>query len=130
MAPSRRRPVKNKLPTNRQLELQFAADCGLSLSQVDPYGDAPLPSAAVAFSYVPGGPMVPPEVAKNLPTRLRSLHDWYMKSAKRGQTQFMFMTGKEHFLGEDYPVSIDFAELFRFFNLRDIDVTIVSAYAL
>ena len=75
--------------------------------------------------------MVPPEVAKNLPTRLRSLHDWYMKSAKRGQTQFMFNAGKEHFLGAaDYPVSIDFGELFRCFNLRDIDVAIVSAYTL
>ena len=42
----------------------------------------------------------------------------------------MFNAGKEHFLGEDYPVSIDFGELFRFFNLRDIDVAIVSAYTL
>ena len=128
MAPSRRPPVAKKLPTAR--ELQFAADCGLSLSQVDPYGDAPLPSLEVAFSYVPGAPMVPPDVANNLPTRLRSLHDWYMKSARTGQTQFMFNAGKEHFLGEYYPVSIDFGELFRFFNLRDIDVAIVSAYTL
>ena len=60
VAPSRRPPVANKLPIAR--ELQFAADCGLSLSQVDPYGDAPLPSAAVAFNYVPGGPMVPPVI--------------------------------------------------------------------
>ena len=98
---------------------------------MDPYGDAPLPSLGVAFSYVQGGPMVPPEVANNLPTRLQSLHDWYMKSARRGQTQFMFNARKEHFLGEaDYSVSIDFAELFRFFNLRDIDVAIVSAYTL
>ena len=42
----------------------------------------------------------------------------------------MFMAGKEHFLGEYYVISIDFVELFRFFNLRDIDVSIVSAYAL
>ena len=76
--------MKNKLPTNRQLELQFVVDCGLSLSQVDPYGDALLPSAVVAFNYVPGGPMVPPEVADDLPTRLRSLNVWYEKSAKRG----------------------------------------------
>ena len=128
MAPSR--PVENKLPTNRQLELQFAADCGLSLSQVDPYGDAPLPSLAVAFNYVPGGPMVPPEVAKDLPTWLRSLNNWYDKVVKRGQTQFFFMAGKDHFLGQDHAIPIEFRELFQFFNPSDIDVTIVSAYSL
>ena len=131
MAPSHLPPVANKLPIAR--ELQFAAEAGLSLSQVNPYGDAPLPSLELAFNYVPGMPMVPsPEVENNLPTRLRLLHDWYMRAAKRGQTQFMFCAGREHFLGEapDYPVSIDFGELFRFFNLRDIDVALVSAHTL
>ena len=60
-----RRPVAKKLPTAR--ELQFAAETGVSLSQLDPYENAPLPPSGLAFNYVKGGPMVPPEVAKNLP---------------------------------------------------------------
>ena len=131
MAPSRR-PVENKLTSKRQLELQFAAECGMSLSQVDPYSDAPLPGpAAVAFNYVKDGPIVPSGVAiKDLPTRLRSLNNWYEKVAKSGQTQFFFMAGKKHFLRQEYEVPIDFEELFQFFNLRDLDLSIVSAYAL
>ena len=85
---------------------------------------------AVAFSYVKGGPMVPPEVANNLPTRLRSLNKWYEKVAKGGQTQVFFMAGKQHYLRQEYAVPIYFKELFRFYNLRDIDISIVSAYAL
>ena len=107
-----------------------AADCGLSLSQVDQNGDAPLPASALAFNYVKGGPMVRPEVADDLPTRLRSLNQWYEKVTKRGQTQVFFMVGKKYYLRQEYEVPIDFEELFRFFNLRDLDLSIVSAYAL
>jgi hypothetical protein len=124
---SHRRPMA-KLPTAR--ELQFAAEAGLSLSQVDPYGNAPLPSSGLAFNYVKGGPMVPPEVVKNLPTRLFSLNTWYEKVAKEGKTQVFFMAGKNHFLRQEYEVPIDFAELFNFFNLRDLDLPIISAYCL
>ena len=81
---SHRRPVAKKLPTAR--ELQFAAETGLSLSQLDPYGNAPLPSSRLAFNYVKGGPMVPPGVAEDLPTRLRSLNKWYENAAMGGQT--------------------------------------------
>ena len=124
---SHRRPMA-KLPTAR--ERQFAAEAGLSLSQVDPYGNAPLPSSGLAFNYVKGGPMVQPEVVKNLPTRLFSLNTWYEKVAKEGKTQVFFMAGKNHFLRQEYEVPIDFAELFNFFNLRDIDLPIISAYCL
>ena len=40
------------------------------------------------------------------------------------------MAGKEHFLGEEYAIPIEFQELIWFYNLRDIDVSIVSAYTL
>ena len=97
---------------------------------MDPYGDAPLPASALAFNYVKGGPMVPPEVADDLPTRLLSLNKWYEKVAKGGQTQVFFMAGQKHYLRQEYDVPIDFEELFRFFNLRDLDLSIVSANAL
>ena len=130
VAPSRR-PAENTLTAQQKFELQFAAECGMSLSQVMPYSDAPLPPpAAVAFNYVSGGPMVPPGVAEDLPTRLRSLNNWYEKAAKRGQKQFYFCPGKDHFLGQDHAIPIEFRELFQFFNLSDIDVTNVGAYFL
>ena len=130
MAPSRRR-AENTLTAQQKYELQFAAEVGMSVSELDPLSNAPLPgTAAVAFKYVSGGPMVPPGVAEDLPTRLRSLNNWYEKAAKRGQTQFYFCPGKDHFLGQDHAIPIEFCELFEFFNLRDIHITIVSAYSL
>ena len=89
----------------------------MSLSELDPYSDAPLPGpAAVAFNYVKGGPMVPPGVSiKDLPTRLRSLNNWYEKVAKSGQTQFFFKDRKEHFIGQERDaIPIEFVELFQF----------------
>ena len=45
----------------------------MSVSELDPLSNGPLPgTTAVAFKYVSGGPMVPPGVAEDLPTRLRS----------------------------------------------------------
>ena len=130
VGPSRR--AENTLTDTQKYQLQFAAEVGMTLIELDPRSNAPLPAgtATVAFQYVSGGPMVPPGVAEDLPTRLRSLNNWYEKAAKRRQIQFYFCPGKDHFLGQDHAIPIEFRELFQFFNLRDIDVTIVSAYSL
>jgi hypothetical protein len=113
-----------------QRRLEFAAECGLTLSQVDPTAPE-IEAAPLAFNYVKGGPMVRPGVhAEDLPTRLRALNKWYEKVAKEGRTLFYFMAGKDHFLRQDYWIPITMEELFRFFNLRDIDISLVSCYTL
>ena len=87
--------------------------------------------APVAFNYVQGGPMIRPGVEQeDIPTRLRSLNKWYERVAKEGRTSFLFLAGKDHFLGQHYPLTIYMEELFRFFNLCDIDKSIVSCYTL
>ena len=113
-----------------QRRLEFAAECGLTLSQLD--ATAPeIEGAAVAFNYVQGGPMVRPGVhPQDIPTRLRALNKWYERVAKEGRTLFYFMAGKDHFLGQEYSLPTTMKELFRFFNLRDIDISIVSFYTL
>ena len=90
MAPSHRR-AENTLTEQQKYELQFTTEVGRSVTELNPWSNAPLPgTAAVAFKYVSGGPMVPPGVTEDLPTRLRSLNNWYEKAAKRRQTQFYF----------------------------------------
>ena len=113
-----------------QAELDFARECGLSVSQLDPAAKE-IEGAALAFNYVKGGPMVRPELhPEEIPTRLRALNKWYLKVAKQGQEMTCFAPGKDHFLGQDYSLSITMEELFRFFNLSDIDISIVSCYTL
>ena len=113
-----------------QRRLEFAAECGLTLSQLDPTA-IEFEGAVVALNYVKGGPMVRPELhPEEIPTRLRALNKWYLKVTKEGQEMFYFAPGKDHFLGQAYSLSITMEELFRFFNLRDIDINIVSCYTM
>ena len=114
-----------------QAELDFARETGFSLSQLDPFAPDQFESAPVAFQYVKGGPMFRPELhPEEIPTRLRALNKWYLEVAKEGQEMFYFSPGNDHFLGQAYQLSITMEELFRFFNLRAIDITIVSCYTL
>ena len=111
-----------------QAELDFAREAGLTLSQLDPAAGE-IEGDAVAWNYVKGGPMVRPELEPELPTQLRKLHKWYLKVAKEGRQMIYFSPGKDHFLGQD-EISITMEELFQFFNLRAVDISIVSCYTL
>jgi hypothetical protein len=113
-----------------QAQLDFARETGFSLSQLDPYAPDQFESAPIAFQYVKGGPMVSPKLnPSQLPTHLRKLNKWYLEVAKEGREMIYFTPGKDHFLGHQ-EITISMEELFRFFNLRDIDIGIVSCYTL
>ena len=65
-----------------QRKLEFAAECGITLSQVDGKGPE-VGGAPVAFNYVKGGPIIRPGVEQeDIPTRLQSLNKWYERVAK------------------------------------------------
>jgi hypothetical protein len=113
-----------------QAQLDFPRETGLCLSQLDPYALDQFESAPIAFQYVKGGPMVSPKLnPSQLPTHLRKLNKWYLEVAKEGREMIYFTPGKDHFLGHQ-EITISMEELFRFFNLRDIDIGIVSCYTL
>ena len=115
---------------SHQRKLEFAVECGISLSQVEGKGSE-VGVAPSAFNYVKGGPMIRSRVEQeDIPTRLRKLNKWYERITKEGQTSFLFLAGKDHFLGQHYPLPIPMEELFQVFNLRDIDISIVSCYTL
>ena len=64
--------------------MDFARECGLSLSQLDPFAPE-IEGAAVEFQYVKGGPMVSPKLhPSRLQTQLRKLNKWYLDVAKEG----------------------------------------------
>jgi hypothetical protein len=116
---------------SHQRKLEFAAECGISLSQVEGKGSE-VGVAPSAFNYVKGGPMIRPGVAQeDIPTQLRKLNKWCERVTKKDErTSFLFLAGPDHFLGQHYSIPIYMEELFRFFNLRDIDISIVSCYTL
>ena len=65
-----------------QRKLEFAAECGMILSQLASKGPE-VGVAEVAFNDVKGGPMIRPGVEQeDIPTWLRSLNKWYERVRK------------------------------------------------
>ena len=85
----------------------------------------------VAYKYQYGKPLVKPEEVKNLPTKMRRLHNRYMHATKAGANWIMPRVTKKHYGKEvDDMIVIEFVELFQLFNQDALDKLITSAYCL
>ena len=85
------------------------------------------PTAPPVSKFVMGEALV----KCKLPTKMRALHFWYLKAAKKGTASVVLKCRKddEHFL-EDYNDIVRFSELFQLYNLRALDKSIMSSYCL
>ena len=81
----------------------------------------------VAYQFVQGNNLV--ENVSTLPTRMRQLHSWYLRSAKDGFDSIMVRVNEEHYF-QEYAVSVDFKELFQLYNFRALDKSLLSCYCL
>jgi hypothetical protein len=88
------------------------------------------PMADLAYQYKYGEPLVKPELIKTLPTKMRRLHDWYMKVSKEGLTWIVLEIEDEHFFRGNQEIHIEVCELFQLFNQDALDKSIVSCYYL
>jgi hypothetical protein len=85
------------------------------------------PPAPPVRNFVPGKALVQ---IRGLPTKMRTLHQWYMKNAKKTSAIVLkCREDDEHFL-EDYNHTVTFSELFQLYNLRALDKSIMSSYCL
>ena len=83
-----------------------------------------------AYHYRHGCPLVRPELVKDLPTKMRKLHDWYMEKSANSENWIYAKFQNEHYgHGQGFDL-IEFSELFQFYNGDAIDKSIVSAYCL
>ena len=64
---------------------QFAAETGMSLSQLEAEDELPLPSHVDKWVWEYGKSLVPRDQIEFLPTQMRRLHDWYMDVTKKGR---------------------------------------------
>ena len=88
------------------------------------------PIADVAYTYRHGNPLVRPEEVKDLPTKMRRLHNWYMRASSEGKNWILLGYRNEHYGHGDGEIMIEFDELFQLYNQDAIDKAIVSAYCL
>ena len=67
---------------------QQASEMGISYAQY--IGLEPTPMAPEAYKYVLGKPLVSPDEEAGLSTHMQSLHDWYMREAKKEPKRLVF----------------------------------------
>ena len=93
--------------------------------------DHDLPKAEIIYQYKARKPLLKSEEEiNNLPTKMRRLHQWYMKASKAGCEYIILQIKEEHYLRGDAQIHVEISELFQLYNLRDIDVSVISCYCL
>jgi hypothetical protein len=84
----------------------------------------------IAYIYRHGAPLIKPELVKDLPTKIRRLHKWYMQASAESANWIYARYKHYHYGHEDGFLLIEFQELFQFYQQDTVDKTIVSAYCL
>ena len=75
-------------------------------------------------------PLIRREELKGLPTRMRQLHEWYLKACKDGTGNIFVGIKDEHFFNGVQELFVQFDEFFQLYNQKDLHKTIVSSYCL
>ena len=95
------------------------------LNQLQGYADDEL-----KHPFEIGKPLVRPNHVKDLPLKMRRVHQWYMKEAAKGGNWIYVHHKNEHFGHGDDCVMIEFAELYQLYQMDDLDKSILSTYCL
>jgi len=121
------------LPTDQtimSLAAEFAAEAGITLSQaMDGGADIPAYLDAPVWKWKYGKPLVPPNQIEHLPTKMRNLHEWYLRVTKKGRKVIPVKVTKDHFAGKD-ETQIYLEELFMLYKIDALDISLVSTYCL
>ena len=88
------------------------------------------PEDQMKHKYRHGKSLVRPNEVKDLPTKMRRLHKWYMKASKEAENWIVLGFKNEHYGYGDGEIMIEFEEIYQLYQMDDIDKAIVSAYCL
>ena len=105
----------------------IASSLGITVAQL--IGNEDIPKADVAWKFAFGQPLVRPEQVPHLPTQMRRLHEWYLKSSNEGRIMLMVAVKKENYFREG-EICIMLEEFFQLYNEDALDKSIVSCYCL
>jgi len=108
---------------------KWAAEMGLTVSQLLSSQDDNLPKAVVAPTYVRGQPLVSKERRQQLPTHMRNLHDWYLRFVKEDRTMIVAKVPHEYYFRAE-EIHVEFSELFQLYNFDALDKSLMSCYCL
>ena len=75
-------------------------------------------------------PLVRPNEVNDLPTKMRRVHNWYMKESAKSENWIYVHFKNEHYGHGDECVMIEIVELYQLYQMDDLDKSILSAYCL
>ena len=90
-------PPFKVLSTYEQQLLDFAKSAGLTPAQLQGEEQIAPHKGAHRSKYVPGQPLVWPQLVQYLPTRMYELHNWHMTQAASGMTMLYVRIEDHHF---------------------------------
>ena len=88
------------------------------------------PEDQMKQKYRHGEPLVRPNEVNDLPTKIRRLHNWYMKESAKSENWIYVHFKNEHYGHGNGLVMIEFEELYQLYQMDDLDKSIISAYCL
>ena len=96
---------------------QFVAETGLTKAQLEGKENVPVHEGAGIKPFVLGQPLMWPELIDRLPTRMRELHQWYMKAFAEGYVMLVARIKHNHFYEGMDDIWIDF-DHFGFYTIK------------
>ena len=108
---------------------ELAAAMGVTVADLLGSQDDKLPKADVVPTYIPGMPLVSKEKLQQLQTKMRNLHEWYLRAVKGGRTMIVAKVLHEYYFRPE-EVHVDFPELFQLYNFDALDKSLMSCYCL
>ena len=88
------------------------------------------PEDQIKHKYRLGHPLVRPNEVNDLPTKMRRVHNWYLKESANSENWIFLRIKNEHYRHGNGLVMIEFEELYQLYQMDDLDKSILSAYCL
>ena len=116
------------LEKDHAIRTQFAAEIGISLSQLEA-DDMPSLMRPTRWTWEYGKDLVSPDELQNLPTQMTRLHKWYKNVTSEGRILIPVKITDEHFNGAD-EITIPIEEIYQLYQLDALDLSILTTYCL
>ena len=108
---------------------QFVEETNLTKGQL--LGDEiPLHPGAGRKPFVMGQPLIWPELIDKLPTRMRELHQWYLKACANAYIMLAARIKHTHFYRGMDDIWIDFDHFLFLFHQDALDKSLISVWAI
>ena len=109
---------------------EFVVGTNLSKGQLQGNEEVPTHPGSGRKPFVMREPLIWPELLHMLPTRMRELHDWYMKATSKGDVMLAARIQDRHFHQRMDDIWIEFIILWFLYYQDALDKSLVSLFAM